>query len=120
MPHSVYAYITADEKSRFVGYCDEIGFRVGEVAKFLILRELRVGCLPVYKEAIQNPIGKRLVKVTTHLNSNQIRNYYVEHAKSHSLSSSQALAILIRAELWRREFEEALAHPPEVISISER
>lgn len=109
MAARVHAYLAVEEKLRFDTYAGALGFKVSEIAKFLISRELHVGRLTELIAIFGSTWGvRRGSKVTAHVHSEEIRRYFIDQAERCGLSCSQALAILIREELAERRFEAAL------------
>ena len=111
MSKSIYAHMPKTEKQQFSEYADELGFKASEVAKFLVLRELRLGRLKQFKVQMKGAEGRpNEDKITVHLPSDQIKKYFEVQARDYGMSSSHALAILIRIELKERKLEAAISN----------
>lgn len=106
MPHQIYAHVPTLVKKRFFAYAEELGFKSSEVAKFLILSELRRGKLLEAGSNRQRVANRD--KVTAHLSSPKICRYFVDHAGNAGMSASQALGLLIVTELLERRLERAM------------
>lgn len=106
----IYAHLPKREKQAFSDYAEELGFKASEVAKFLVLRELRLGGLKQVSKMSEERDRRspNEDKITVHLPSAQVKGYFKEQAKEAGLSESHALAALIRIELYERKLEVAL------------
>lgn len=110
----ITGYVTPEEREAFVRYAQTLDVSSSTLLTLLVRRELRFCRLAQLAELYPRPAdGDVLLKVIAHLDADEMKKEFEDHARRHAMKVSQAAGILKRAELSEQWFRKATLQQPE-------
>ena len=109
----IAGYVDIEERARFALYCSAYGISASFLLNLLVRRELEFDRLGILCNAhLRRSCSRKGAKVIAHLENSILNEHFAEHAKAYGLSVASAAAVLVRAELSERWFDQAFRLRP--------